>query len=452
MSGAVTVGLTLVGLLAGGLANYIIYSWAYFPRPISPWARAPRQSGPRQSLPGQSLTVPEELAEHTVAEHAAAGHAADVGQCGGALRRRWYDRIPLVGWLSLRRESPLHGRGFWIRPLLIELACGAALPALYWYYVHSGALLPLPARTPVALAAFSSWGQALFVCHSILLVLLVAASFIDFDEQTIPDLITLPGTLLALLLSVLPWRSFLPAEVFWGQQLAVAETLFPTPAPYAVHWETWRGLTLGLAIWGGWIFALLDRRWVTRHGLVRACGYLLHGIRRRPETRSLLGLAAIGAGCLMFVWWLGGAAWAGLLTSLVGLAVGGGVVWAVRIVAGYAMGQEAMGFGDVTLMAMIGAFLGWQAAVAGFFLAPMAAIPIVLVQFLITRQPAVPFGPYLCAGTAIAVIGWDKVWNQTLVRYAELGTVVIWVLLAALLLMAAMLMVWGMIKRALWSY
>jgi len=123
----------------------------------------------------------------------------------------------------------------------------------------------------------------------------------------------------------------------------------------------------------------------------------------------------------------------------------------VRIVAGVAMGQEAMGFGDVTLMAMIGAFLGWQAAVAAFFLAPLAAIAIVLVQFLITRQSAVPFGPYLCLGAVLAVLGWDQVWNRSLSSYAELGGLVVIVLVVALVAMAAMLSIWGQIKAWLFG-
>jgi prepilin signal peptidase PulO-like enzyme (type II secretory pathway) len=129
------------------------------------------------------------------------------------------------------------------------------------------------------------------------------------------------------------------------------------------------------------------------------------------------------------------------------MAVGGGTVWAVRIVAGYAIGQEAMGFGDVTLMAMIGAFVGWQAAIAGFFLAPISAILIVLIQYVLTRQPVVPFGPYLCVGTTIAVVGWHTVWNETMARYVELGSIAFWILVVALVAMGAMLVVWRQIKR-----
>jgi hypothetical protein len=115
------------------------------------------------------------------------------------------------------------------------------------------------------------------------------------------------------------------------------------------------------------------------------------------------------------------------------------------------MGQEAMGFGDVTLMAMIGAFLGWQAALAAFFLAPLAALLIVVIQYIATREPAVPFGPYLCFGAVLAVVGWDKVWNQSLSMYVELGVVLVAVLLGALFAMGAMLFVWGQIKKAIFA-
>ena len=410
--------LAIAGLISGAFANYLIYSWAYFPRHISPWAppAPPTDDAAKAVLP-----------------------------------RRWTDLIPVFGWFGLSRESTLHGKAFWVRPLLVEIGCAATLPILYWYYTQSGGLLPDFARNPASIVNFSQWAHALFFAHTILFVLMVAATFIDFDEQTIPDIITLPGTLIALVISTLPWQTFLPSVVLWNNQLGITETTFNIPWPFGAKWAGSSGLWLALAIWATWIFALTDRHLVLRHGPVRAIGYLIHGIRRRPETKPLLILGAVGMIFICAVWIWGVAAWAGLLSSLIGLAVGGGTVWAVRIVAGVAMRQEAMGFGDVTLMAMIGAFVGWQAAIAGFFLAPPAAILIVIIQFIVTRQPAVPFGPYLCAGTAIAVIFWDLIWNQTLSHYAALGSLVIYILVGALVAMGALLMVWGAIKRAIFS-
>ena len=164
----------------------------------------------------------------------------------------------------------------------------------------------------------------------------------------------------------------------------------------------------------------------------------------------LLGLA--GSLAITAAWRSGGETWAGSLSSLIGLAVGGGTVWAVRIVGSVTLRQEAMGFGDVTLMAMIGSFLGWQAAIAGFFLSIFVAIAFVLLQFLLTGDRRVPFGPYLCLGSAVAVVGWEQVWNQTLSQYVELGWIAIFVLLFALLTMGAMLLVWGWIKRLLFRF
>lgn len=404
--------LALVGLAAGAFANYLIYWWAYFWRHISPW------SPPHPAAPP----------------------------------RRLGDRVPVLGWWGLRREASLHGRGFWVRPLLVEIGCALAIPLLYWFHTQSGGLLPPGLRGPAQLAMFSPWGHSLFVVHSVLFVLMVAATFIDFDEQTIPDIITLPGTLIALVFAALPWRSFLPALVQWDQRVGIAETTFNVPWPFDERWLGLRGLVWGLAIWSVWIFALTDRHWVLRRGWWRALGYLVHGIRRRRESKWLLGLGVAGALAIAGLWlWGDREAWRGLLSGLIGLAVGGGTVWAVRVVASVAMGQEAMGFGDVTLMAMIGAFVGWQAALAGFFLAPLSAIVIVLLQYAVTRQPAVPFGPYLCAGTLIAVLGWNVVWNEGLSIYVELGAVVVWILVGSLLAMGAMLLIWGRIKRALFA-
>jgi len=403
--------LMVGGLMAGAFANYLIYSWAYFPRHISPWAPAHEKSPARKAT----------------------------------------DRIPVIGWLGMQRETNLHGRRFWIRPMLVELGVATGLVGLYWFETQTGGLLPEGVRNPKGINLFSDWAHSLFAVHAMLFVLMVAATFIDFDEQTIPDIITLPGTLLALCASVFPWRTFLPAAVFWGDQPGIAETSFNIPWEFNPQWLTTSGLAVGLAVWTTWCFALTDRRVILRRGLIKAIGYFVHGIARNPTSKWLGLMWALGLIAVTVTWWISDDAWRGLFTSLIGLAVGGGTVWAVRIVASSAMNQEAMGFGDVTLMAMIGAVVGWQCAITAFFLAPFVAILIVLVQFAVTREPAVPFGPYLCAGTAVAVIGWDKLWNQTLTHYVELGALIFWVLIAALVGMGAMLVIWRQIKIRLFA-
>lgn len=112
----------------------------------------------------------------------------------------------------------------------------------------------------------------------------------------------------------------------------------------------------------------------------------------------------------------------GFLVGLIGWAVGGGIVWGVRIVAGLVFRREAMGFGDVTLLAMIGSFLGWQAAVLTFFLAPFfglthAAWKLVALfgKFLTGRKISgadreLPFGPYLSLAALTLLLSWPWLW------------------------------------------
>lgn len=90
-----------------------------------------------------------------------------------------------------------------------------------------------------------------------------------------------------------------------------------------------------------------------------------------------------------------------------GYLVGGGIVWAIRIFGTLGFGKEAMGLGDVHLLAAVGACLGWIDSVLAFFLAPFIALYIVLVQATWTGsgRRAMPYGPYLAVATVVVVLG-----------------------------------------------
>ncbi len=123
----------------------------------------------------------------------------------------------------------------------------------------------------------------------------------------------------------------------------------------------------------------------------------------------ILGLAIPVAAAIALCWHRGGGPWIGLLTALAGMAAGCMVVWPVRILGSAALQREAMGFGDVTLMAMIGAFLGWQAGLIVFFLAPFAAIVVGLFRLIFNREREIPYGPFLCLAAFTVIFYWEPI-------------------------------------------
>ena len=102
--------------------------------------------------------------------------------------------------------------------------------------------------------------------------------------------------------------------------------------------------------------------------------------------------------------------WHGFVWSMTGLVAGGGVTWVVRWLSSVVLGQESLGLGDVTLMAMIGSFLGWQPLVFVFLLAPICGIAIGLGVRLVTNRTYIPFGPYLSMAAVVVLIGWRSLW------------------------------------------
>ena len=94
----------------------------------------------------------------------------------------------------------------------------------------------------------------------------------------------------------------------------------------------------------------------------------------------------------------------GLLGSLLGLVVGGGMIWVTAVLGKLAFRREAMGFGDVLLVGMIGAVLGWPGAVLTYFLAPFFGLVFGLWQYLRHREHEVPYGPFLSMAAVLVML------------------------------------------------
>ncbi|MGD9689895.1 MAG: A24 family peptidase [Phycisphaerales bacterium] len=91
---------------------------------------------------------------------------------------------------------------------------------------------------------------------------------------------------------------------------------------------------------------------------------------------------------------------------LLGYLVGGGIVWTVRIGGSLAFGKEAMGMGDVHLLAAVGACVGWIYAVLAFFGAAFVGVAWALVSAMSGGkvQRAMPYGPFLAVATLLVLV------------------------------------------------
>ena len=400
------VALAAIGALVGSLINWAIYRWGYQTWSYSPWSRPATAAQPR----------------------------------------KLWDRLPIVGWLGLRRDAQLHGPIFWIRPMAIELAWLVGLPC-FFYWEMQGGLVGFDA-TPDP-----TWGEIWFWGHSILVALMFIATFIDLDQRLIPDRITIPGTLIGLVIAGLFPSFRLPELVNGLQTQPIIENLnFMSPDPISSWQTTMPGCVVGVCIFTVWIFALYPKIIPSRLHPSSLC-FMCASMRRiwkhkslkmhqhfRRQAMLLTGLWVIGIILLPCAWQYLPENTESLFGSLVGVGFAGMLVWLIRIIGSHALGQEAMGFGDVTLMAMIGAFLGWQAALLIFAFAPFAGLLVTFANFLFTRDNELAFGPYLCVSALGVLLLWSTVWPWAGNGIFAVGPVVlIAVLLVALILFAAML-------------
>lgn len=118
-----------------------------------------------------------------------------------------------------------------------------------------------------------------------------------------------------------------------------------------------------------------------------------------PDEITLPGMALALVASAVFpgihgesVWW------AGFLKSLIGLLVGGGFLYIVGTVAERILKKEAMGGGDVKLLALIGAVIGWQGVLWTIFASSFVGAVVGLYYKWKRGEEAVPYGPFLALG------------------------------------------------------
>jgi leader peptidase (prepilin peptidase) / N-methyltransferase len=95
----------------------------------------------------------------------------------------------------------------------------------------------------------------------------------------------------------------------------------------------------------------------------------------------------------------------GWLASVIGIVVGGGSLWLIAEVYYRLRREQGLGMGDVKMLAMVGAFLGWQLTLVTLVMASVAG-SVVGVMLIASRKGdlkyALPFGTFLAMGAALA--------------------------------------------------
>ncbi|WP_161882851.1 prepilin peptidase [Deinococcus alpinitundrae] len=321
------------------------------------------------------------------------------------------DLVPVLSWVSLGGKCRYCKAPISPRYPIIELISGLAYAAI-------ALLFPL-----------SSFGAGVIgLC--LLVTILLAASVIDFETYTIPDELTLPGTAIGLIfgavngaaLSPLPnFEAALRGALMGAGVLVVIsllggwvlrrfrERLYPElPIGYQqIALGLFGGLLTG-GLWGNWWAALAGGAVL---GLISALINLAaRRVVRIPELLtlggSLLALAffSMRASSSLLVGLQGGLAAAGAVSLLAGLYWWIGGRHEVAEDDDSPGDPTAMGFGDVKLAAVIGAFLGFERLLVALAVAVVLGAVLGLIQRFMGGENKLKFGPYLAMGAVVALL------------------------------------------------
>ena len=99
----------------------------------------------------------------------------------------------------------------------------------------------------------------------------------------------------------------------------------------------------------------------------------------------------------------------GFLNSFLGALAGGGTIYAMGILGEFAFKKEAMGGGDVKLLAMIGSFIGWKLVLLTFFIAPLFGAIVGIILRIKEGKETIPYGPYLSLAAIVSIFWGERI-------------------------------------------
>ncbi len=118
-----------------------------------------------------------------------------------------------------------------------------------------------------------------------------------------------------------------------------------------------------------------------------------------PDSLTIPGIVIGLAASSVWPWMHGQEVWVrGLLSSAIGVVVGGGILWAAGSIAEWILKKEAMGGGDVKLLAAIGAVVGWPGVLWTLMVGSCIGSVYGIYQRVARGEALIPFGPFLAAG------------------------------------------------------
>ncbi|MDY7109756.1 MAG: prepilin peptidase [Planctomycetota bacterium] len=339
--------------------------------------------------------------------------------CGARLKF-FRENLPILGWFLVRGRC-LHCRApVSPRYMIIELLMALLFLGLY------AVLYTVSRTTPwwgeiggpwwTSNTFFRTW--PVFVAFAFMLAALVAMTVIDAETfmipLEIPTFVTLTAFVAYPLQSILPHRTPTPPA---GTTIDAWN--------WPIHGVNWQWFLTACGGMLGVLIALV----LLRLGMLRASfadydkfvkddqplAEYPHARREMRVELVFLLPCMIGLIAGYFLGgWLPSSAPPELAQAVggvfLGYLVGGGLVWAIRILGTLAFGREAMGLGDVHLLAAVGAVLGWFDPILIFFIAPFSGLiwarlstGLSKVFRMVKRQ--LPFGPHLAVATLIVLLG-----------------------------------------------